>query len=74
MQVHTQAARQTQTVRKHTIAQPPSLFPLKTDRQTEPGSAEALTSIFYCRRTVSGADSQAAHSSTHRESTVILAK
>lgn len=41
MQVHTQAARQ--TVRKHTIAQPPSLFPL---RQTEPGPAEALMSVF----------------------------
>ena len=57
---------------KHTITQPPS--PFLSDRQTEPGSAEALRSVFYCRRTESGADSQAAHSSTHRESTVILAK
>ena len=32
-----------QTIRKHTIAQPPSLPPV---RQTEPGSAEALTSVF----------------------------
>lgn len=41
--VHTQAARQTQTLRKHTITQPPSLFPHSL---TEPGSAEALTNIF----------------------------
>ncbi len=35
MQVHTQAARLTQTVKKHTVTLPFSL------RQTEPGSAEA---------------------------------
>lgn len=42
-QMRVQVARRTQAVGKHTTTQPPSLFPL---RQTEPGSAEALTSVF----------------------------
>lgn len=49
-QNYPQADEQTQTVRKHTITQPPFPFSSQrerqTDRQTEPSSSEAFTSAF----------------------------
>ena len=64
MQVHLQAARQTEAffekTHNHTNALPASS---QTDRARFSGG---LDKRFYCRRTVSGAESQAAHSSTHR--------